>query len=317
MSDLYQTLGVPKAASKQQIKKAYRKLAIEFHPDKKTGEAAETRFKEVTSAYEVLSDEQKRANYDEFGEMSLRAGFDAKQARAAQSFGLGGGRGGGVQFDLGDLFGGGVDTVHGNGGGFGDMLGDLFRRSRGGPQPGAPQRRGHDTSSTIQISFTDAVMGTTLRLSPSSGGDQLSVRIPAGAADGSRVRVRGKGGPGMGQAPPGDLLLTLQVQEHPFFTRDGDDLHVDVPVTLSEAFGGAQIMVPTPRGEVKLTVPKGVQSGQKVRLRGKGVARGDKPIGDLYVRFMVVYATSDDPAVKNAVATIAEHEENPREKLSF
>jgi curved DNA-binding protein len=312
--NLYQTLGVQKSASQTEIKKAYRKLAGEFHPDKKPGAANEARFKEVTNAYEVLSDKEKRALYDEFGEVSLRSGFDANAARAAKNFrGFGGGQGGAVNFDLNDLFGGGQRAQAG-GAGFGDMFGDLFRRNRaaGGP----PQRRGQDTVSTVKISFVDAVSGTTLRLSPSGGGEAISVRIPAGADNGSRVRVRGKGGSGMGNGPPGDLILTIEVEPHAHFTRDGDNLSVDVPVTLSEAFGGAQIMVPTPKGEVKLTVPAGVQSGQKVRLRGKGVARAKKS-GDLYVRFMVVYPAVDDEAVAEAVKVIAQHETNPRDKLTF
>ncbi len=311
MTNLYQTLGVSKAASPTEIKKAYRKLAGELHPDKKPGAANEARFKEVTTAYEVLSDQEKRALYDEFGEVSLRSGFDAKAARAAKSFGGFGGGQGGVQFDLNDIFGGG-GGVHAQGGGFGDMLGDLFKRSRGPSTP--PQRRGQDTVSTVKISFADAVRGTTLRLSPSGGGDAISVRIPAGADHGSRVRVRGKGARGMGNGPPGDLLLTLEVESHPHFTRDGDNLNVDVPVTLSEAFEGAQVMVPTPVGEVKLTVPAGVQSGQKVRLRGKGVTRGKKS-GDLYVRFMVVYPKTEE--IAEAVAAIKAHESPPREDLDF
>lgn len=315
MPDLYQTLGVPKGASKKEIKKAYRKLAGELHPDKKPGAAAEQRFKDVTTAYEVLSDDKRRKDYDEFGDMSLRSGFDADQARAARNFGFGGGGGGGgVHFDLGDLFGGGAQSAHAPGG-FGDMLGDLFGRTRG-QRPAGP-RRGQDTSSTIKISFTDAVLGTTLRLSPSGGGDPITVRIPAGADHGSRVRVRGKGGPGIANGPPGDLLLTLEVEDHPVFDRDGDNLSVEIPVTLSEAFHGAQIMVPTPHGEVKLTVPKGVQSGQKVRLRGKGVAKKNKPPGDLYVRFMVVYPKTDDEQVAKAIETIAAHEGDPRAELKF
>ncbi len=317
MADLYQTLGVPRGASKSEIKKAYRKLAGELHPDKRPGPAGEERFKEVTSAYEVLSDDKRRALYDEFGDVSLRVGFDPEAARAAKNFGFGGGFGGGgggpVHFDLNDLFGG---QQPGPQGGFSDMLGDLFRRNRGGPRGGAA-RRGQDSTSTVKISFTDAILGTTLRLTPAGGGEIVSVRIPPGAQDKSRVRVRGKGTSGFGGGPPGDLLLTLDVEPHPYFSRDGDDLHVDVPITLSEAYRGGHVTVPTPHGEVKLTVPKGVQSGAKVRLRGKGVKRSDKAMGDLYVRFLVVYPSSDAPEVAEAIERIAEHEENPRAKLHF
>lgn len=313
MPDLYGVLGVSKDASQQDIKKAYRKLAQKYHPDKNPGDANEQRFKDVAGAYEVLGDEKKRKLYDEFGEISLRPGFDEQQARAARSFGGFPGGGGGVQFDIGDLFGGG--------GGFGDMLGDMFRR-RGAPQgggfPGQPPsraRRGHDVSTTVKIGFSDAVRGTTVKLAP-RGGDAITVRIPPGADDGTKVRVRGKGGDGQHGAPPGDLFLLIEVEPHPHFTRDGDDLLLDLPITLSEAFNGARVTVPTPTGEVKLTVPKGVQSGQKMRLRGKGVQLKDKP-GDLYVTFMVTYPVSEDEAVVDAIAALAEHESDPRDGLSF
>ena len=314
MADLYSVLGVTKSASSQEIKKAYRKLASRLHPDKNPGEANEKRFKEVTGAYEILGDDKKRKLYDEFGDVSLRAGFDEQQARAARNFrgNFGGGAGGdGVHFDMGDLFGGG--------GGFGDMLGDLFTRTRGqGAGPAQRmRRRGYDTTSSVKISFADAVRGTTLKLQPRGEGanEAMTVRIPAGAEDGSKVRVRGKGGPGVGGGPAGDLLISLEVEEHPFFRRQGDDLYLDLPVTLREAYDGAQVMVPTPAGVVRLTVPKRVQSGQKLRLRGKGVARKGKPAGDLYVLFHVRYPDNDE--VAEAIKAIAKHEENPRDDIHF
>jgi curved DNA-binding protein len=316
-TDPYRVLGVQKGASKQDIKKAYRKLASELHPDKNPGAASEKRFKEVTSAYEVLSDEGKRALFDEFGDIALRPGFDPKAARAARNFGGGfGGGDGGFHFDLGDLFSGGAQRgAPAGAGGIGDMFGDLFRARQGGGG-GRGQRRGQDVQSTIKISFKDAVNGTTLRLS-AEGEEPITVRIPAGASDGSRVRVRGQGSPGGAGAPPGDLLLTLEVEPHPLFTRDGDDLHVEVPITLSEAYHGARIVVPTPTGDVKLTVPKGVEAGQKRRVRGKGVARTGKTPGDLFVRFLVVYPTVQNADVAAAIDSIARYEENPRDKLSF
>ena len=314
VQDLYSVLGVSKGASEQEVKKAYRRLASELHPDKNPGATTEQRFKEVTGAYEVLGDKDKRALYDEFGEVSLRAGFDADAARAARNFGgFGGGHPGqgGVNFDVGDLFGGD------GGGGFGDMLGDLFRRTRG-PGAGQPRaQRGHDTISNVTVSFAHAVKGTTLKLSPRGGGEVMTVRIPAGADDGSRVRVRGKGGLGAHGAPPGDMLLVIAVEPHPHFTRDGDDLHLDLPITLSEAYSGGQVVVPTPHGEVKLTVPARVQSGQKMRLRGKGVARKGKPVGDLYVRFMVEYPSSADEAVAAAIETLDGYQQDPRRDLDF
>jgi curved DNA-binding protein len=299
--DLYAVLGVPRDASPQQIKKAYRKLAAELHPDKKPGKAGEQKFKEASSAYQVLSDPNKRALYDEFGEESLRVGFDAPRARAARRVGVG--AGGGLPFDLGDLFGGG-------GGGIGDVFGDLLRRGR------APrQQRGQDVTARLSIPFLDAVRGATTSFS--IGDESVQVRIPAGAADGDRVRVRGKGGQGAAGGPRGDLVLELAVEPHPSLRREGDDLHLDVPVTLGEAFAGAQILVPTAHGEVKLTVPRGTQSGRKVRLRGKGAQRRGRTPGDLYVRFLVMYPSGDDEEIAGAIETLARHETDPRANLKL
>jgi len=325
VADLYSLLGVSKRASQGEIKKAYRKLAGKFHPDRNPGAANERRFKQVTGAYEVLGDNEKRQLYDEFGDASLQSGFDAEKARAMRDFGfggfVGGDRGGRTAVDLNDLFGGGGAAP----GGFGDMLGDLFRRTR--TQPSAAgrtsgrveqQQRGHDTKSTVTIDFKDAVLGTTLRLTPSSSqGDPITVRIPPGANDGSRVRVKGKGGAGAGGVPAGDLLLSIKVRPHKHFTRDGVDLYVDLPITVAEAFHGAHVRVPTPFGEVKLKVPQGAQSGQQMRLRGKGVKKKKKADGDLYVRFLVRYPNADNSAVGDAIDVLAEHMEDPRGELDF
>lgn len=309
MPDLYTVLGVPRTASKQEVKKAYRKLASKLHPDKNPGTANETRFKEVTGAYEVLGDDKKRALYDEFGDISLQSGFDPERARAFGGFG-GGGGGQNVHFDMGDIFSGGGR------GGFGDMLNDLFSRS-GGVRPGQRARAGQDMTSTVKISFADAVVGTTLKLSRAEGGEPIQVRIPPGAEDQSRVRVPGKGSPGHMGGPPGDLLLSLQVEPHPIFTRDGDDLSVELPISLREAYHGAQVKVPTPHGEVKLTVPQGVQSGRKLRLRGKGVRRNNGRAGDLYVRLLVIYPTGESAEVEQAIDALDMDGEGLRAKLAF
>jgi curved DNA-binding protein len=302
--DLYSVLGVEKTASQQDIKKAYRKLAAKLHPDKNPGKANEQRFKQITQAYEVLGDDGKRALYDEFGEVSLRPGFDAERARAMKGFG-----GGGGSFDFGDFFGGG-----GQSGGLGDMLGDLFGRTRG---RGAPRGRGYDVASSVALDFVDAIRGTTLKLAPSGGGEAVTVRIPPGAQDGSKVRVRGKGGAGRGGGAPGDLVLTLEVKPHKFFSRVGDDLYLDLPLTIGEAYHGAQVPVPTPHGEVKLRVPARTQSGQKMRLRGKGVHRKDHEPGDLYVRFQVIYPDADGEAVTEAIDELAKVTPDPRRGIAF
>jgi curved DNA-binding protein len=261
----------------------------------------------------VLGDQKKRQMYDEFGDVSLQSGFDAERARAARSVGFGGfgapGPGGGVAFDLGDLFAGRA----GNSGGVGDMLGDLFGRTRGGARVG---HAGADVTSTVRVPFQDAVRGTTLELSRRDGGSPITVRIPPGADEGTRLRVRGKGAPGHG-GPAGDLILTLEVEPHPHFTRKGDDLYLELPITAAEAYRGAQVPVPTPHGEVKLTIPKHAQSGQKVRLRGKGVARKRRPAGDLYVRFLIMLPEGEEADVDRAIELLAKHAGDPRGGIAF
>jgi curved DNA-binding protein len=171
--------------------------------------------------------------------------------------------------------------------------------------------------SAVTIDFVSAVKGTELQLQ--RGAESVTVRVPAGANEGSRVRIAGQGGPGHGGGPPGDLLLTIHVTPHPFFKREGDDLHIEVPVSIGEAYHGEKIKIPTPDGEVTLKVPKHTQSGSVTRLRGKGVTRKGKEPGDLYVKFVVHVPTAEDPEVAKAVdllaAAMVDH--HPREGLHF
>ncbi len=311
MADLYDVLGVARTATAPEIKKAYRKLAAKLHPDKNPGKASEQRFKKVTEAYEVLSDEKRRAAYDEFGDLALRPGFDADRVRAAgRGGGFPGGFGAGDAGDFGDLFGGG-----GGAGGLGDMLGDLFGRTRGRGAPRAT--RGFDVTSTAALDFVDAIRGATVTLTLSTAGEPITVRIPPGAASGSKLRIRGKGGAGRQGGPPGDLILSLEVRPHPHFRREADDLEVDLPITVAEAYFGASVSLPTPHGEVKLKVRPHTQSGQKSRLRGKGIHRKDHEPGDLYVRFLIVMPDEGAAELESAVTLLAEHTHNPREGLAF
>jgi curved DNA-binding protein len=298
-TDFYSVLGVPKDADTATIKKTYRKLARDLHPDKNPGnKAMETRFKEVNRAYEVLGDDAKRKLYDEFGEDALREGFDAEkqraysqwQSRAANGGGFRGGGGGfrgGVNIE--DLFSGQVPGGSA-GGGDGDPFADLFGRAsrRRGPV------RGSDIEQELTVDFVSAVRGTALQLRNPSAPEPVTVRIPPGAGEGSRVRIKGQGAASPNGGPNGDLILVIHVEAHPLFTRDGDDLTLEVPITASEAIKGGKVKVPTFEGDVTVKVPPGTQSGTKLRLRGKGVVRKGREPGDLYARFMVHVPTGSD-----------------------
>ncbi len=295
--DFYGILGVSKGASDDEIKKAYRKLAAQLHPDKNPGNAkAEERFKEVNQAYGALSDAKKRALYDEFGEEALREGFDADQARAFRRYGQSRGGGGGIP---GDFFQGG------GGGGmpadFGSMFGDLFGGGGGGGNPFGGRaargpRRGSDVESVLTLDFASAVRGTTLQMRTAEGGEEVTVRVPPGAEEGKRLRIPGHGAPGPNGGPAGDLLLRIQITPHEHFKREGDDLLIDLPVTPLEAFSGAKIKVPTIDGSVQVKLPQHAQSGQQIRLKGKGVAAKNRAPGDLYVRLLVRLPTDEAAA---------------------
>lgn len=309
--DLYETLGVSRTADADEIKKAYRKLASTLHPDKNPGKKdVESRFKEVNHANGILSDPQKKAIYDEFGEDGLREGFDVDRARAYKRYGgvrrgaSPGGSGGLPPDFFGDAAGGA---------GFGDLFSEIFTSQRAQPRA----RKGQDLESSVTIDFASAVRGTLLEIRPrGAGGAPVQVRVPPGAEEGSRIRVPGQGAPGALGGPPGDLLLAITVTPHPRFRREGDDLHVDLPVTVNEAFFGAKIRVPTPDGSVTMTLAAGAQGGQSVRLRGKGVARKGREPGDLYVHVQIMAPTN--AAAAEAVKALAPFEtDDVRRDLTF
>jgi curved DNA-binding protein len=312
-TDFYAVLGVPKDADAATIKKAYRKLARDLHPDKNAGnKAMETRFKEVNRAYEVVGDDAKRKLYDEFGEEALREGFDADKARAYKQWqsragngGGGGFRGGGFPggaVNLEDLFSGSVPG--GQAGEAGDPFGDLFGRAsrRRGPV------KGRDFEQELTVDFVSAVRGTSLQLRNPSSPEPVTVRIPPGADEGSRVRIKGQGAASPNGGPNGDLILVIHVEPHPLFERDGDDLTLEVPITTSEAIKGAKVKVPTFDGDVAVKVPPGTNSGTKLRLRGKGVTRKGREPGDMYVRFMVHVPGGATPELEKLADEIAKHE---------
>ncbi len=270
--DFYAELGVPRDASEEQLRKAYRKLARKHHPDVNPGNKdAEERFKRISFAYDVLSDADKRKRYDEFGMAGLSEGFDPEQARAYQRWSESARRSPfadelNQSFDLDDLL--------------SELMGGRGGRGARGP------RRGRDIQAEIEVDFLDTVLAREVRVGVEGKGT-LRVRIPPGARDGTVVRLAGQGSAGAKGSDTGDLLLRLRVRPHPFFTRDGDDLQIDVPVTVPEAVLGAEIEVPTPEGTASMKVPARSQNGRRLRLRGKGATRREGDRADLYVRLVL------------------------------
>ena len=366
--DLYEVLGVARNASEDEIRRAYRKLARKHHPDVNPDDPeAEARFKEVSAAYEVLSDPEKRKLYDEFGHDAEKIGYDPdkaaeyrawkeryERARAGGAGGFGGfggfgggGATGGFDFDLEDLFGGmagaagagrrsaarrGADVET-------ELTVDFLEAARGGERRIALQKpvaceacsgqgvRPGSSCSACGGTGRQRVARGPLRMQvacpscggrggepcPSCGGSgvqsgrtELTVKIPAGIEDGQKLRLKGQGAPGPGGGPPGDLYVVVRVRPHPLFRREGDDIHLDVPVTVREAMFGAEVEVPTLSGTVKLKVPRGSQSGRKLRLKGKGIHRKGRPAGDLYVHLQVRVPdpSADEEAARQAAETL-------------
>jgi len=268
--DFYAILGVQKDVSPADLKKQYRKLARQFHPDSNPGDAkAEARFKEISEAHAVLSDPKQRQEYD-----AVRAMAGGRPRFAP------GGSGG---FE--DVFGGfgGGPRVQYSQGDFDDLLGGMF----GGASPFGARRpaKGRDVTARAALDFTSAVQGDTLKLTV--GGKTMTVKVPAGVHDGQKIKLAGKGDPSPTGGEPGDLILTVQVRPHPVFTMDGLNLRVDVPVTFAEAALGATIEVPTLGGSpVRLKVAPGTPSGRVLRVKGRGVA-GRKGTGDLLATIQV------------------------------
>lgn len=282
-NDPYATLGVARDADDKAIKRAYHRLAQEYHPDRNPDDdAAEERFKQVSAAYAVLSDPQRRKDYDEFGAVALDPNFDAEQARRAGQNPFGGGFGGAG-------FGGGP-----HGGGFGNIFDEFFSNGGGGfARRQAPRKqKGRDREVSLELDLLEASEGCERSLqlgaTAASAPQTLRVRIPRGTRDDARIRLAGKGDPGQHGGPPGDLYCRVKLRPHPVFEVDDYDLRLEVPISLKEAVLGGEIEIPTLSGRVTLNVPEGTDAGARLRLRGKGLARpGDKPPGDLYVTLSI------------------------------
>ena len=311
--DFYKVLGVSKDTSEAELKKVYRKLAREFHPDSNQGNAkAEAKFKEISEAYSVLSDKEQRAEYDQIRAMGSGARFTAggPQGGFNDAFSGFGGRGGGQQFNFQQ------------GGGFEDILGGMFGgggrfgKSSGGFNGFGGPQKGQDLVSSVTIDFFEAFHGETLELTTSEG-RTVKVKIPAGVADAQKIRLRGKGYPSPDGGEAGDIVLTVKVRKHPIFERDGLNIKVNVPVTFVEAALGATIEVPTPDGEnVKLKVAPGTPSGRSLRVKGRGIKTA-KGTGDLLAVVQIAVPSHLDPAATEALEKFAEvaPQDNPRADL--
>ena len=296
--DFYATLGVPKDADQATVKKAYRQLAKELHPDRNPGNAqAEKRFKDVGEAYAVLSDADQRKQYD-----AVRA-----MGGGGPRFQAGGGGAQGFEDVFGGMFGGAQQA---GGAGFDDILNQMF--GGGGYQRG-PQK-GSDIAAVTEVSFREAAQGATVTLG--LDGQRVSTRIPVGVQDGQKIRVPGKGRPGANGGPSGDLLLTVRVGKHPVFSYEGLNLRVQVPVTYAEAALGATVQVPTLNGDkVSVKVPAGTPSGQILRVKGRGLTSRDKT-GDLHVAIVVDVPRKLSRHAKQAVEELSKQlADNPRDAL--
>jgi curved DNA-binding protein len=319
--DLYDILGVPRTATADEVKTAYRTLAKKYHPDRNPGDkAAEEKFKEVTAAADVLTDPKRRALYDEFGADSLRSGFDPAKADQYRQWKRHGAPQGGMPFDFGDFS--QVNVGDFGAFDFGSVFEDLFGApGRGGVHGRARTRRqgpiaGGDAEAEVEVELQDAVLGGERELR--IGAKTLRVRIPAGVTDGSSIRLAGQGSQGMGGGPPGDLYLRVRLREHPLLRREGRDLRMDLPVTVPEAAAGAEVTIPTFEGPVRLRVPPGAQSGTRLRLRGKGLPdlKGG-PRGDLHAVVKIVLPEPSE-ALREAVQPLRDlYKGDPRAGLTL
>ena len=310
--DFYKILGVSKDVSEADLKKTYRKLARQFHPDSNPGDAkAEAKFKEISEANSVLSDPELRREYDQVRAMGTGARFSAG-GRPGQP--------GGFEDVFGGMFGQGQPRQRagfGNGGGgFEDLLGGMFGNSSGGFSGFGGPTKGRDLTTSVTLDFVTAIKGDTVKLEQSNG-RTITVKIPEGVSDGQKIKLKGKGEPSQDGGQPGDLVLIVTVRKHPVFERDGLNLRVDVPVTFVEAVLGATIEVPTLGGDpVKLRVAPGTPSGRVLRVKGRGVTT-PKGVGDLLATVEVAvpsHLTGDAQAHLEAFAK-AMPEENPRAEL--
>lgn len=318
--DYYKILGVRRDASQAEIQKAYRELARKYHPDMNPNDkTAKKQFQQVQAAFDVLGDAEKREMYDRYG-----SSFETMGTGGPRGGPTPGGPPGGFSFediDFSQFFGERFGTEAPRG------LGDFFSqfRTAAGRDPrkttSKVPRRGADIQQELQIRFNTSITGGEVRITvrrQSGKTKTISVKVPPGIQNGKKIRVRGQGEPGPGGGKPGDILITIRVASHPFFTRRGNHLHVKVPVTLAEAVLGAKVDIPTPIGTVSLSVPAGTSSGTKLRVKGHGAAPKGGPLGDLFAEIQIVLPEKLDEDDRKLVEEFGErHLQNPRAKLKW
>lgn len=308
--DHYQILGVSRTATSEDIQKAYREMARKYHPDLHPDDnAAKEQFKKVQTAFDVLNDPSKREMYDRYGSSFEGVGAGGGGGGWSPQGQAGGFQSGG-EVDLESLFGGG---------GFADLFGGGKRRTRRNPRT-----PGEDITANIRIPFQLAIDGgkTEVRFERDNKHETLSITIPQGLPDGSRMRLRGQGRPGRGGGATGDLLLEVNVEQHAVYRREGDTLAVSLPISLSEALEGAKVDLPTPWGTISLRIPEGTSSGKKLRAGGMGVRHANGSKGDLIAEVQIVLPVSDDEAASKALldsAKIVEAsvQEDPRAAIKW
>jgi DnaJ-class molecular chaperone len=306
--DPYKILGVAKTASADEIRKAYRKLAKQHHPDLNPGnKAAEEKFKAVSAANELLSDPAKRARFDA-GEIDA-SGAEKAPPRGYRDY---------AESDAGNRYAYSNADAGASGGfagaDFEDLFSNIFNNRGPGPNRNGPAR-GADARYILQAEFLDAINGATKRLTLPDG-QTLDVKIPPGTADGQTLRLRGRGEPGRNNGPAGDALIDIVITPHPFFVREGQTIRLELPITLLEAVLGGKITVPTPAGPVAMTIKPGTDTGMELRLKGRGVpAHGNQPAGDLYVKLRVQIGKPDAALEAFLRSWKPEHPNNPRAGL--